>query len=136
MRLYTDDAYDDPWHWVIVHRDDWAVTEYCEETGLHRNFALELSTAPVLMVALIPQRPDLYPNAHPIYLPLSDGMRPIVFRSRSVVAILDPESPIPEPDPRQTFIGWQKTVEGVNVQFLMAVFDDGAVVLTDDRKKV
>jgi hypothetical protein len=132
MSLYSLDVHEDPWHWQIWHRDDYVVDEYCEETGLHRNFALELATAPVRMVALIPQVPGL----QPIYLPISEGMRPIVFRTRSVVAVLDPNAPIPEPDPRQTFIGWQKTVQGENVQSLICLYDDGSQVVTDDRKKV
>lgn len=136
MRLYTDDVHDDPWHWVIIHRDDWVVTEYCEETGQHRSFPLELRTAPVKMVALIPQQPDLYPGLQPVYLPLSESMRPILVRTRSVVAVLDPTSPVPDPDPRQTIFGWQMTVDGHNFQSLMVLFDDGSAVLTDDRKRV
>lgn len=131
MSLYLEDPFDDPWHWLVIHRDDWQVPEFDEETGQHHDFAVAISEAPVQYVLLIPQRPGLQTHI----LHVSPDMRPIVFRSRQAVGVLDPNGYIPE-HVRITGFGWQKTIQGENVQSLVALYDDGSLALTDDRKRV
>ena len=128
---YPEDNLDDSWHWLVIHRDDWQVPEFCEESGQHHNFAVAITEAPVQAIALIPQRADL----QPVVLLVPADARPIVFRSRNTFLIFDPDGPVNDP-PRITGIGWQKTIDGRNEQTLLALYDDGSMVLTDDRQRV
>jgi hypothetical protein len=72
-------------------------------------------------------------------VPDAPGVRPILFRTRAVVARLDPSAPDPELPPRMTVVGWQRTVgrgrgkSARNMQTLLALYDDGSMILTDDR---
>lgn len=128
---YPEDTLDDPWHWLVIHRDDWQVPEYDEESGQHHDFAVAITEAPVQAIVLIPQRPGL----QPVVLLVPADARPIVFRSRQAVAVMHPDNYTP-PHIRITGIGWQKTIAGHNEQTLIALYDDGSLVLTDDRKRV
>jgi hypothetical protein len=124
------DVHVDPWHWMLIRDDENAtiVNEYTDAG--HANFSEEIKH-PIKTIVLIPQRPDL---KHVVLLVPEDA-RPIVFRSRQAVLINDPDGPIPEHN-RITGIGWQKTIDGRNHQTLVALYDDGSIVLTDDRQRV
>lgn len=134
MRLYTDDVYNDPWHWLVVHRDDWQVPEYDEESGQHHNFAVAITEAPVEKIALIPQ----WPGLQPFVLLVPPDARPIVFRARSVTYL--PYHIEGQEDSFNTRLftgfGWQKTINGHNEQCLLAIYDDGSVVLADERDRL
>jgi hypothetical protein len=134
MRLYTEDICEDPWHWLVVHREDWQVPEYDEETGQHHSFAVAISEAPVERVVLVPKKPGL----PPFTLLVPQDARPIMFRARMATALMFRYEGQDEALPVRLFtgFGWQKTINGHNEQCLLAIYDDGSVVLTDDRKQV
>ena len=124
------DVHEDPWHWRVIYADEnrTIVNEYTDAG--HANFSKAIEQ-PVSVIILVPQRPHL----NDVVLLVPVGSRPIVFRSRQAVMVNDPNEPIPD-HKRITGIGWQKTVDGRNEQFLVALYDDGSMVLTDDRARV
>jgi hypothetical protein len=124
----------DPWHWLAVYANGETMSEYCEETGEHRNFALIVACPPQTL-ALIPQYPERYGALQQVFVMIPDGARPILFRKRQAYEIHDPNGPVAQ-DPRTTVVGWQNSSNGRNQQCLMALYDDGSMILTDDRSRV
>jgi hypothetical protein len=124
----------DPWHWLAVYANGETISEYCEETGEHRNFALIVAHPPQTL-ALIPQYPERYGALQQVFVLIPDGAQPILFRIRQAYAILDPGAPVAQ-DPRATVIGYQQKIGRRTVKTLLALFDDGSCVLTDDRKRL
>lgn len=138
--LPEDDRFD-PWHWLAigVERDgttggerEWQLDEYDPGSGAHRRFlSVTAHAGRVTRIVLLPQYPERYPDLKPVVLIVPENAHPVFFRRRSVVAILDPSAPIPEPQPRVTALGW-RYVRGTK-EHLLLLYDDGSVLLTDDR---
>jgi hypothetical protein len=80
----------------------------------------------LVALELVPQWAGL-PQPH---LAVSEGLRPIFFRRRKInVSSATGEQ---ERLPVITVLGWQRTVNGTNVKSLVAFFEDGSALITDD----
>lgn len=119
-------AMSDLWHWRGYYRDGETIDEY-DEAGRSRGFAA-VDQSRLVAFQLIPQQSGL-PTPHVV---ITDDCRPVFFRRRTHTASLTTGE---ETQPVETIhvIGWQRTVRGVNVQSLMALYSDGSVALVDDQ---
>jgi hypothetical protein len=135
---YPEDVYFDPWHWLAILENGEEVEEYCPETAEHRNFAATVARG-VTKLALLPAYPDRYPGLQPLVVLVPPGGRPIVRRVRQSYGILNPSGHFAT-DPRVTIVGFQQTVKigrGVrNTQALLALYDDGSIMVTHDRANI
>lgn len=131
-----EDTLYDPWHWLAVGVEPdgvtaWQMHEYEPDTGVHRSFAAALEhLGAISKLVLLPAYPQRYPNLQPVVVLVPQGARAVFARRRSVVAVLDPDAPVPEPNARITFAGL--SVNGSD-EYLVALFDDGSAILTSDR---
>lgn len=116
----------DVYLWRGYHRDG-TISDERDETGRLRGFA-EVRATDLFALALVPQVEGL-PEPHVV---ISGDARPICFRRRSV--LFDIETGEQQSGATVHVIGWQQTVNGRNVQALLACFEDGSVMLTSDSE--
>jgi hypothetical protein len=124
--------------WRIVYRDGSELYEYAggdchnadaQHEGAHVSACVTLDES-VQGIALIPQREGLPYVA--VVLP--DGARPIIFRRRPVYDVLNGGHGVALPEDSITVIGWQRTIAGENVKYMIAVPPDGSIAAADDEK--
>lgn len=60
------------------------------------------------------------------------GARPIIFRRRPIFDVLNNPTGMTDIALSITVVGWQRTVRGENVKYMVAVNPDGSVACADD----
>lgn len=123
----------DVWVWVALYRDGEMLTECpCGDPARRHAAFADIDLTRVVSMALIPQQPGL-PQ---VVMQLTDpSMRIVFFRRRYVE--LNVSSGSQRPNPTIHCLGWQKNLpDGTNVQSYTFVFEDGSVLVTDNRNAV
>jgi hypothetical protein len=118
-----------PWNWRAHYNDGTKLDEW-ENNTEHGWKDVDLDR----LVAF-----ELIPDYDCLHLPrptlsITPTMRPIFFRRNRVE--IDPNGGNEVGRIVVPCLGWQKTIEGVNVKSFTFYFEDGSVVVTDDDKDV
>lgn len=134
--LPADDRFD-PWHWLAIGIEpdgkggvtDWQMHEYEPDTGERRVWAQATKHRGTLTkLVLLPAYPDRYPGLQPVVVLVPRGAKAVFARRRDAYEISDPTGPI-NVLPRIHYAGFRRG----KYEYLLALFDDGSCVLTDDR---
>jgi len=120
----------DDWAWRAIYVDETHLDEV-DAAGTEHGFA-EVDQGRLVAFALLPRRAGLPTPV--VRLDPASGQRPIFFRTRLVD--VNPQTGAESNQRTITVLGWQRTVEGRNVQSLTALYDDGSAVLVDDRRLI
>jgi hypothetical protein len=121
-----------PWLWRAHYTDGTMLDEH-EGDKIHGWKDVDLDR--LAAFELVPQDVDgEYSILPQPLLKVTPTMRPIFFR-RNVV-IVDPHTYEEKDRIILPCLGWQKTVEGVNVKSFTFYYEDGSIVVTDDDKDI
>lgn len=122
----------DGWTWR-VHYSDNTMFDEVDPDGTTHGFK-EVDLPRVAIVEWIPVGEGL--AGHIVKIDSLSGMRPILFRRRTRIINPNVEGDEGTEGPVIHCIGWQKTVQGVNVASYCFLFDDGSSLTTDDYQAV
>jgi hypothetical protein len=120
----------DQWAWRATYTDG-SIWDELDEGGNARGFA-SVDLPRVESLAWVHTTGNL-PD-YVVRVNAASGQRPILFRRRTLAVNLDTGEQAQE-EPVHV-LGWQKTVQGVNVASYAYIFHDGSVLLSDDYKAV
>jgi hypothetical protein len=113
----------DKHRWLAHYSDETTLAEH-DESGRAVGFAA-VDQSRLVALEYIPVSGE---GGATVRLPA--GARPILFRRRHVHASVIEETSVV--GHVIEVIGWQMTIDGTNVKSLLALYDDGSVLLTDD----
>lgn len=71
-----------------------------------------------------------------VALEIPEGARPIIFRRRYVFDVLHSTTGQANLAQSLTVVGWQRTVHGENVKYMLAVAPDGSVMAAEDESSL
>lgn len=114
----------DRWLWK-AHYSDGAEHSEKADDGTVRGFA-SVDQSRLVALEFVPADGE----GPGVCVQLPEDARPILFRRRHVHAnIVTEES---WPGETITCLGFQKTIKGVNQKAILALYEDGSILLTDD----
>lgn len=118
------------WHWRAHYSEDGSsyLDEY-DADGTQHGFA-EVDIARVVVFELRPVSPGL----PPVLVKIGRQSRPIFWRTH--ITSVNPQTGEQVGQMTITVAGWQRTVNGRNVQSLTACYPNGAILCVDDRSKI
>ena len=121
----------DRYHWCAHYADGSSLPEYDADCPDGRGFR-EVDLPRCVAFELIPQQAGL--TGVTVACNLAEGLRPIFFRRRTVG--INTETGEGTPDGTVHVIGWQRTVNGVNVASYTYLFHDGSALIADHDSAV
>lgn len=129
FRINTCPQCKDAYTWLAVYNDNTALPE-CSGTGIHAAFShINLNKLDAML--MIPLRQG-FPQ---VAIRITDQtMRPIFFRRRLIELNFTGDS---RPGGTIHCLGWQKNLrDGTNVESFTFIFEDGSIIISDDRNAV